>query len=90
MNNPFISFLESLEEITLEISSDDAVQKIRELTADRLPAMFLETYAASTPADDAEFGDYVFYGLDRMIDENTDYVPGANLLPLGLFTFGHL
>ncbi len=87
MNNPFISFLESLEEITLEISSDDAVQKIRELTADRLPAMFLETYAASAPKDDAEFGDYVFYGLDRMIDENTDYVPGANLLPLGLFTF---
>ena len=87
MSNSFLSFLESLENVTLENSPETAINMIRELSSDRLPAMLLETYAVSAPAEEAEFGDYVFYGIDRMIEENTDYVPGANLLPLGLFTF---
>ena len=87
MDNQFIAFLNSIDDIVTENSTENNRAKILELSSNRLPAMLLEAYTVSAPKEDTEFEDLVFYGLDRMIDENTNYVPGANLLPLGLFTF---
>ena len=47
--------------------------------------MLAETYMKHIPAEDAESGEIVFYGIKRIIEENTDYVPGANIHPLGLY-----
>lgn len=87
MNNPFFKFLESLDNIAFITPTESDVEKIQELSSGKLPAMFLEVYSKTVPADDAEYDDFIFYGINRIVDENTGYVPGANLLPLGLFTF---
>lgn len=87
MNNPFSKFLESLDNIIFTKPSEGDVEKILTLSSGKFPEMFIEVYSKTVPADDTEYNDFVFYGIDRIIDENTDYIPGANLLPLGLFTF---
>ena len=87
MDNQLLSFLKSLEGAKLERPDESDIQKIRELSSDRLPDVFIEAYSEAVPTDDTEFEDFVFYGTNRIIEENTDYVPGANLLPLGFFTF---
>lgn len=87
MDNQLLSFLRSLDNVILDKPNESELQKIKELSSNRLPAVFLEAYSTAVPSDDIEFEDFVFYGLERMIEENTDYIPGANLLPLGFFTF---
>ena len=87
MDNQLLSFLKSLENISFATPTDSDIEKLQKLSSGRLPAMFIAAYSKSVPADDVEDGDFIFYGIDRIFDENTDYVPGTNLLPLGLFTF---
>lgn len=87
MNNRFYDFLRSIEDISFREPTENELEKLKDLSGSRLPEMFMEVYSKTMPADDAEFSDFVFYGIDRIIEENTDYVPGADLLPYGLFTF---
>ena len=87
MSNDFDKFLESIEGIEFENTSEDSIAKLKELFSGKLPDMLLETFEKHVPSDDVEFEDFVFYGIDRIIEENTDYVPGANIYPMGLFTF---
>ena len=87
MDNQLLLFLKSLENISFEPPTDSDIEKLQALSSGRLPVMFVEAYSKSVPADDVEFDDFVFYGIDRIVDENTNAVPGTNLLPLGLFTF---
>ncbi|MBR1737578.1 MAG: SMI1/KNR4 family protein [Firmicutes bacterium] len=87
MNNPFLEYLESLDDIPFIMPTENDIEKLKQLSSCKLPAMFLEAYSRAVPADDIEYADFVYYGIDRIVDENTNYVPGANILPLGLFTF---
>ena len=87
MENQFYKFLKSLEGIEFISPSKSDVERIKALASDRLPSTFFDVYSKSVPDDVVEYEDFDFYGLDRIIEENTDYIPGANLLPLGLFTF---
>ena len=87
MKNDYNKFLEGLEGIEFVKTSDEDIARLKELFSDKIPEILLETYAEHVPADDVEFGDFVFYGIDRIIEENSDYVPGANIHPFGLFTF---
>lgn len=87
MENPFYDFLASLEDMTFQTPDSENVEKLLTLSQGRLPEMFADVYTKQEPLGEAASEDFVFYGLGRMADENTEYVPGANLLPLGLFTF---
>lgn len=87
MENQFYKFLQSLEDISFISPNKDEIEKLLDLSSHKLPDMFIEVYSKKVPDDEAEFEDFVFYGIDRIVDENTDYIPGANLLPYGLFTF---
>lgn len=87
MENQFYKFLESLDGIEFMRPSKTSIEKITELASNRLPSTFLDVYTNSVPKNDVEYEDFVFYGINRVIEENTDYIPGANILPFGLFTF---
>lgn len=87
MSNPFYDFLASLEDMVFQTPEKEAVEKLLTLTQGRMPEMFADVYTKQEPLGEAASADFVFYGLGRMADENTEYIPGANLLPLGLFTF---
>ena len=87
MNNQFYRFLSSLEDISFRKPTDEELQKLKEISSGKLPELFMEVYTTAMPEEDAEFEDFVFYGIERMYEENTDYIPGANILPFGLFTF---
>ena len=87
MNNQFYRFLSSLEDISFRKPTDEELQKLKEISSGKLPGLFMEVYTTAMPEEDAEFEDFVFYGIERMYEENTDYIPGANILPFGLFTF---
>ena len=87
MNNQFYRFLSSLEDISFRKPTGEELQKLKEISSGKLPGLFMEVYTTAMPEEDAEFEDFVFYGIERMYEENTDYIPGANILPFGLFTF---
>ncbi|MBQ2265625.1 MAG: SMI1/KNR4 family protein [Oscillospiraceae bacterium] len=87
MNNQFYRFLSSLEDISFRKPTDEELQKLKEISSGKLPELFMEVYRTAIPEEDVESGDFVFYGIERMYEENTDYIPGANILPFGLFTF---
>lgn len=87
MENQFYKFLKSLEGMEFTHPSNTDIEKIKILASNRLPSTFLDVYTKSVPKDDVAYKDFVFYGINRVIEENTAYIPGANILPLGLFTF---
>lgn len=87
MNNKFFSFLKSIEGASFIKPSDEELLKFREISGGKLPDMLTEVYTNTMPADEIEFSDFVFYGIDRMYEENINYIPGANILPFGVFTF---
>lgn len=87
MENQFYKFLQSLKGIEFISPNSSDIEKIKVLASDKLPNAFLNAYKKSVPKNDIEYEDFVFYGINRVIEENTDYIPGANLLPFGLFTF---
>ena len=86
MIKKFIDFLSNLEGASLRPATDDEIRKIKELS-EELPDVFVEIYSQAVPEDELEYEDFVFYDIDRICIENTDAVPGANILPFGLFTF---
>ena len=87
MENQFYKFLQSLEDISFITPSEEEIKKLLDLSSDKLTDMFIEVYSKKVPADEVNFEEFVFYGIDRIVDENTNYIPGANILPYGLFTF---
>lgn len=87
MENHFYKFLKSRRGIKFTIPSDSDIDKMKTLAANKLPETFLDVYTKSVPKGEVEYKDFVFYGISRVIEENTQYIPGVNLLPFGLFTF---
>ncbi len=87
MENDFFAFLNTLEGISFRKPTEEEMSKLRTISSTKLPDMFMEVYSNAMPADEVEFCDFVFYGIDRIIAENTDYIPGANIAPYGFFTF---
>ncbi len=87
MNNIFLSFLKSIDGISFVKPNDEELLKFRKISFDRLPDILTEVYTDTMPEDEVEFSDFVFYDINRMYDENINYVAGANIFPFGFFTF---
>ncbi|MCH5185179.1 MAG: SMI1/KNR4 family protein [Oscillospiraceae bacterium] len=86
MVKKFINFLNNLQGASLRAAADDEIRKIKGLS-EKLPDVFVEIYSQAVPENKLEYEDFVFYDIDRIYAENTDMVPGVNILPFGLFTF---
>lgn len=86
MNNIFFDFLKKIDGISFIKPNDEELLKFREIS-DRLPDILMEVYINNMPAGEFEFSDFVFYDINRMYEENIDYVAGANIFPFGFFTF---
>lgn len=87
MDNPFFQFLQELDGAEFREPTAEETAAFLALTDKPLPPVLTELYTRLIPAEEIECAGFVFYGIDRMINENRDYIPGANLLPFGLFTF---
>ncbi len=73
--------------VTCEKVSDESVKLLVDLFDGKIPELLLDMYKEYVLAEEIECGEVVLYGIDRIVDENKDYIPGANIYPLGLFTF---
>lgn len=60
MENPFYKFLKSRRGIKFTAPSDSDIEKIKTLTADKLPDTFLDVYTKSVPKGDVEYKDFIF------------------------------
>ncbi|MDE6781063.1 MAG: SMI1/KNR4 family protein [Ruminococcus sp.] len=87
MDNKFYCFLQSLDDISFVQPITDELNRLYELSSGKLPEMFIEVYSQTVPECEVNFDSLVFYDIKRIIDENTEYIPGANILPFGFFTF---
>lgn len=73
MANVFDEFLKSIDGITFEETSDEDYKKLMDLFSDTIPDMLAETYKKHIPAEDAEYGEIVFYGIKRIIEEKPSF-----------------
>ena len=87
MSNTFDDLLKGIDGIEFQKTDEQDLAGLKDLFSGKIPGMMLETFSEHVPAEDVEYGDFVFYGIKRIIEENTDYIPGANIFPFGLFTF---
>ncbi len=87
MSNIFDDLLKGIDGIKFQKTDDPEIARLKDLFSGKIPDMMLETFSEHVPAEDVEYGDFVFFGIERIIEENTDYIPGANIFPFGLFTF---
>jgi hypothetical protein len=87
MDNPLFQFLEKLDGASFREPTAEETAALLALTDKPLPSVLTELYTRCIPAEEIECAGFVFYGIDRIVSENRDYIPGANLLPFGLLTF---
>lgn len=87
MTDEFLTFLKD-NGGSFRKAADDELKKLDKLSEIGLPDSFKKFLSQHVLNNELKFEDeYVFYGIDRMYEENFDYVPGANIYPLGLLTF---
>lgn len=86
MDNIFFDFLKKIDGISFIKPNDEELIKFREIS-DGLPDILTEVYTNTMPDGEYEFSDFIFYGINRLYDENINYVAGANIFPFGFFTF---
>jgi hypothetical protein len=93
MDNRFDELISSINGIQFKETKPEELEKLKELYGGKIPDTLLDYLKKHVPADrtklHARFA-CVFYGIEEMIEENTDAVPGCNLHPMGLYTFASL
>lgn len=87
MLEKYLDFLNKRYHDSFRKATDDEINNLVSLGKNQLPEEFIELYRNAMPVKEIEISGIVFYPAERIIAENTDYVPGANILPYGLFTF---
>jgi len=68
-------------------AKEEEIQQLVELGKGKLPNEFLEIYKNKMPEREIEIKDIVIYPMSRIKEENFNYIPGANIYPLGFLTF---
>lgn len=81
------NFLNGLKGASCENASEESINRLSELFDGKMPELLLDMYKEHVLTDEIGCGEIVLYGIDRIVDENNDYIPGANVHPLGLYTF---
>lgn len=68
-------------------ASEEEMKTLLELEKDSLPEELILFFKEAMAEKEVKMGDFVLYPIERVKEENLNYVPGANIYPLGLFTF---
>ena len=85
--NRFSQFLEDMDSEALENAPEQELARLESLFCGKAPRMLMDAFREHVPVREIEGEDIIFYGIDRITEENTEAVPGANLYKLGLYTF---
>ncbi|HBI86100.1 MAG TPA: hypothetical protein DDX71_07455 [Ruminococcus sp.] len=83
---PYVTYLRGLPELQFRDANAQEKARLEELVMQGMPAEWVPLLQNAAADGESECGEFVLYGLSRICDENLDYIPGANVLPLGLFT----
>ena len=84
---PYVTYLRSLPDLQFRAANAQENARLDELVRQGIPAEWVQLLQDAVTDDEHCCSGLVLYGLPRICDENLDYIPGANILPLGLFTF---
>lgn len=83
----FVKYLSRKGKSNFSKATDEEMKQLEEWGKGKLPKEFLYVYQNMMPTGVLTIKDIRIYGMERIKAENFDYVPGANIYPLGLFTF---
>ena len=83
----FIKYLKRKGKTQFTEAKEEEIQQLAEWGKGKLPEEFLYVYQNMMPKNVVGIKDIVIYPMERIKNENFHYVPGANIYPLGFFTF---
>lgn len=87
MLQKYFKFIGAKSPHSFREATDEEMDKLKELAGRELPEDFVELFRHAMPTEEVEVSDITFYPLERIIAENTEYVPGRNVSPYGMFAF---
>ena len=93
MCNRLDELISSANGIEFKETMPEDFEKLKKLYNGKIPDTLSDYLKKHMPADDVRLHAgkaFVYYGIEEMIEENTDAVPGCNLHPMGLYTFASL
>ena len=93
MANELDELISSANGVQFKETKPEELEKLNALYNGKIPDTLLDFLKKHMPADDVRLHagkEFVYYGIQRIIEENTDAVPGCNLHPMGLYTFASL
>ncbi len=93
MCNRLDELISSANGIEFKETMPEDFEKLKKLYNGKMPDTLSDYLKKHMPADDVRLHAgkaFVYYGIERIIEENTDAVPGCNLHPRGLYTFASL
>lgn len=67
-------------------ATDNELKQLSELCDGKMPEIMRKFFAECMPQDEVEIGNFVFYPLSRILQENSDRVPGCIIKPFGFVT----
>lgn len=68
-------------------ASEEDLKILNDLGQGRLPEDIIKFYSQAMPAKNVTLGGFVLYPVSRIHEENINYIPGADIYPMGFFTF---
>jgi len=93
MCNRLDELISSANGIEFKETMPEDFEKLKKLYNGKIPDTLSDYLKKHMPADDVRLHAgkaFVYYGIERIIEENTDAIPGCNLHPMGLYTFASL
>ena len=72
---------------TFAPATEDEMKQLQELCDDKMPEDMCKFFSECMPQEEVKLGGYMLYPLSRILEENTNYVPGCIIKPLGFVTF---
>ncbi len=87
MLEKYLQFIKAKYPHSFREATDEEIAQLKKLTKYELPEDFIAMFRGAMPTETVEVSSITFYPLERIIAENTQYVPGANVSPYGLFAF---
>ncbi|MBR3058268.1 MAG: SMI1/KNR4 family protein [Clostridiales bacterium] len=90
MVNGLDELISSADGIHFIETKPEDLEKLMDLYGRKIPDILYDYLKKHMPADNVKLQAgkaFVYYGIERIIEENTNTVPGRFLFPMGLYTF---
>lgn len=87
MLQKYLAFISHKYPNSFRQATDEEIAQLKELAKYKLPEEFVALFRSAMPTEAVEVSSITFYPLERIIAENTAYVPGVNVAHYGLFAF---